>query len=233
MLGLYDTGSFEINEAYREIRTNISLNTDIKTIVFTSAEMDEGKTTTVCSIAKCFSDLENHKILLIDCDFMKKSVARTLKIDNIKGIADATIDDIYIEECIKKVDGFDVLTCGMSPSNSSVLLESKKFRDIIEKLKDKYDYIFIDSPPLGRLNDAAILARYSDGTIIVNASEYIDQQMAKVTRDKLEKVNANVIGVVLNKFKPDDHKYYKYYGYYEEERKKKLFFKRRKRRKRR
>lgn len=229
MLGLYDSGSFEVNEAYREIRTNISLNTDLKTIVFTSAEMNEGKTTTVCSIAKCFSDLENHRILLIDCDFRKKSVANTLEIDNKKGIADVIMNDMDMKECIKKVDEFDVLTCGISPSNTSVLLESKKFRDAIESLKGDYDYIFIDSPPLGRLNDAAILARYSDGTIIVNASESIDQQMAKVTKDKLEKVNANVIGVVLNKFKTDDHKYYKYYGYYEEE-KKKSFFKRRKRR---
>lgn len=229
MLGLYDSGSFEVNEAYREIRTNISLNTDLKTIVFTSAEMNEGKTTTVCSIAKCFSDLENHRILLIDCDFRKKSVANTLEIDNKKGIADVIMNDMDMKECIKKVDEFDVLTCGISPSNTSVLLESKKFRDAIESLKGDYDYIFIDSPPLGRLNDAAILARYSDGTIIVNASESIDQQMAKVTKDKLEKVNANVIGVVLNKFKSDDHKYYKYYGYYEEE-KKKSFFKRRKRR---
>ena len=229
MLGLYDSGSFEVNEAYREIRTNISLNTDLKTIVFTSAEMNEGKTTTACSIAKCFSDLENHKILLIDCDFRKKSVANTLEIDNKKGIADVIINDMDMKECIKKVDEFDVLTCGISPSNTSVLLESKKFRDAIENLKGDYDYIFIDSPPLGRLNDAAILARYSDGTIIVNASESIDQQMAKVTKDKLEKVNANVIGVVLNKFKSDDHKYYKYYGSYEEG-KKKSFFRRRKRR---
>lgn len=229
MLGLYDSGSFEVNEAYREIRTNISLNTDLKTIVFTSAEMNEGKTTTACSIAKCFSDLENHKILLIDCDFRKKSVANTLEIDNKKGIADVIINDMDMKECIKKVDEFDVLTCGISPSNTSVLLESKKFRDAIENLKGDYDYIFIDSPPLGRLNDAAILARYSDGTIIVNASESIDQQMAKVTKDKLEKVNANIIGVVLNKFKSDDHKYYKYYGYYEEG-KKKSFFRRRKRR---
>ncbi|HBI92108.1 MAG TPA: hypothetical protein DDY58_06555 [Terrisporobacter glycolicus] len=229
MLGLYDSGSFEVNEAYREIRTNISLNTDLKTIVFTSAEMNEGKTTTACSIAKCFSDLENHRILLIDCDFRKKSVANTLEIDNKKGIADVIINDMDMKECIKKVNEFDVLTCGISPSNSSVLLESKKFRDAIENLKGDYDYIFIDSPPLGRLNDAAILARYSDGTIIVNASESIDQQMAKVTKDKLEKVNANVIGVVLNKFKAGDHKYYKYYGYYEEG-KKKSFLKRRKRR---
>lgn len=229
MLGLYDSGSFEVNEAYREIRTNISLNTDLKTIVFTSAEMNEGKTTTACSIAKCFSDLENYRILLIDCDFRKKSVANTLEIDNKKGIADVIINDMDMKECIKKVDEFDVLTCGISPSNTSVLLESKKFRDAIENLKGDYDYIFIDSPPLGRLNDAAILARYSDGTIIVNASESIDQQMAKVTKDKLEKVNANVIGVVLNKFKSDDHKYYKYYGYYEDE-KKKSFFRRRKRR---
>lgn len=226
MLGLYNRGSFEINEAYREIRTNISLNTDVKTIVFTSAEMNEGKTTTICSIVKCFSELENHKILLIDCDFSKRAVARTLNVENRNGIADVTMHDMELDKCIKKVDGFDVLTCGMSPSNSSVLLESKKFRDIIENLKESYDYIFIDSPPLGRLNDAAILARYSDGTVIINASGSIDQQMAKVTKEKLEKVNANIIGVVLNKFKSDSHKYYKYYGYYEDDNKPKSLFKR-------
>ena len=226
MLGLYNRGSFEINEAYREIRTNISLNTDIKTIVFTSAEMNEGKTTTICSIVKCFSELENHKILLIDCDFSKRAVARTLNVENRNGIADVTMHDMELEKCIKKVDGFDVLTCGMSPSNSSVLLESKKFRDIIENLKESYDYIFIDSPPLGRLNDAAILARYSDGTIIINASGSIDQQMAKITKEKLEKVNANIIGVVLNKFKSDSHQYYKYYGYYNDDNKSKSLFKR-------
>ena len=226
MLGLYNRGSFEINEAYREIRTNISLNTDIKTIVFTSAEMNEGKTTTICSIVKCFSELENHKILLIDCDFSKRAVARTLNVENRNGIADVTMHDMELEKCIKKVDGFDVLTCGMSPSNSSVLLESKKFRDIIENLKEKYDYIFIDSPPLGRLNDAAILARYSDGTIIINASGSIDQQMAKITKEKLEKVNANIIGVVLNKFKSDSYQYYKYYGYYNDDNKSKSLFKR-------
>lgn len=228
MLGLYDSGSFEINEAYREIRTNISLNTDIKTIVFTSAEINEGKTTTACSVAKCFSELENYKILLIDCDFTKKDVAKLLDIDNKKGISDITMHDVNVGECIKKVDKLDVITCGRTPSNTSVLLESKKFRDIIESLRDQYDYIFVDSPPLGRLNDAAILAKYSDGIIIVNSSESIDQQMAKVTREKLEKVNANVLGVVLNKFKANDHKYYQYYGYYQDE--KKSFFKRRKRR---
>lgn len=230
MLGVYNTGSFEINEAYREIRTLISLNTDIKTIVFTSAEMDEGKTTTVCSVARCFADLESYKVLLIDCDFRKKSVSRTLEIENKNGIADVAMDDVDLEKCLKKQGGFDVLTCGASPSNTSVLLESKKFRDLVEDLKEEYDYIFIDSPPLGRLNDAAIISRYADGTIIVNASEAIDQQMAKVTKEKLEKVNANVIGIVLNKFKANDHKYYKYYGYYDHENHKKSFFKRRKRR---
>ena len=224
MLGLYDKGSFEINEAYREIRTNISLNTDIKTIVFTSAEMNEGKSTTVCSVAKCFSDLENYKILLIDCDFTKKSVGRILDLRNKNGIVDVVMGNIELEKAIQKVDGFDVLTSGMSPSNSSVLLESKKFRDLVESLKESYDYIFIDSPPLGRLNDGAILARYSDGTVIVNASEAIDQQMAKVTREKLERVNARVIGVILNKFKANDHKYYKYYGYYKDDRKRRFLF---------
>lgn len=230
MLGVYDTGSFEINEAYREIRTLISLNTDIKTIVFTSAEMDEGKTTTVCSVAKCFADLGSYRILLMDCDFRKKSVAKTLEIENRRGIADIAMGEMILGECLKKQEGFDVLTCGTTPSNTSVLLESKKFRDIVEDLKNDYDYIFIDSPPLGRLNDAAIIARYSDGTIIVNASEAIDQQMAKVTKEKLEKVNANVMGVVLNKFKAKDHKYYSYYGYYDDNEKRSFFKKKRRKR---
>lgn len=232
MLGLYDTGSFEINEAYREIRTLISLNNDLKTIVFTSAEMDEGKTTTICSVAKCFADLDSYRILLIDCDFRKKSVAKTLEIENRRGIADVAMGEMILGECLKRQEGFDVLTCGTMPSNTSVLLESKKFRDVIEDLKKDYDYIFIDSPPLGRLNDAAIIARYSDGTVIINASEAIDRQMARVTKEKLEKVNANVIGVILNKFKANDHKYYSYYGYYDDDDKgkKSLFKKRRKRR---
>ena len=229
MLGHYDNGSFEINEAYRELRTLISLNTDIKTIVFTSAEMDEGKTTTICSISKCFADLENYKILLVDCDFRKKSVAKQLNLDNRGGIADVVTGDMIIDECLKKQEGYDVLTCGTVPSNTSVLLESSKFRSLLEEFKKDYDYIFIDSPPLGRLNDAAIISRYADGTIIVNASEAIDQQMARVTKEKLEKVNANVLGVVLNKFKANDHKYYSYYGYYEEETKKSFFKKRKKR----
>ena len=91
-----------INESYREIRTYLSINDDIKTILVTSAEMNEGKTTIACNIATCFSKLEDTKVLLIDCDFAKKGVSRYFGIENTNGISDLVFGRKTIREYIKK-----------------------------------------------------------------------------------------------------------------------------------
>lgn len=230
----YDEGNFMANESYREIRTYLSINQKIKTILITSAEMDEGKTTTVCNLARCFGELEDKKILLIDCDFRKRGVSRKLKIENTYGIADIVFGYKKIEECIREVDGIDVITSGGVPSNTSMLLNSQSMRDTIKKLRDMYDFVFIDSPPVCRLNDVCVITQYVDGTVIVNASKSIDSKVAKITLDKLNKVGSNIIGVILNKFKQEEYNYYSYYGYSDYNEKKKFsLFKKRKKKKRR
>ena len=224
MIGAYDEGNYELNESYREIRNYLGINKNIKTILITSAEMDEGKTTVVCNLAKCFAELEDTRVLLIDCDFRKRGVSRYFGIDNTFGIADIVFGHKTEEECVKKIGDLNVITSGGVPSNASILLNSQSMKDAIRNFREEYDYVFIDSPPISRLNDACIITQYVDGTVLVNASKAIDAKVAKITLDKLNKVGSNVIGVILNKFKSERYSYYNsYYGYSDYDKKSGLF----------
>lgn len=220
-----------INESYREIRTYLTINDEMKTILVTSAEMNEGKTTTICNLAKCFGELDDIKVILIDCDFKKRGVSRKLGIQNPFGVSDIVFGNKKLDECIQKLEDIDVLPSGGVPNNTSMLLNSKVMKNLVNELREKYDYVFIDSPPICRLNDACIIAQYVDGTVLVNASKEIDSKVAKLTLEKLKKVGANVIGVVLNKFKSEQYNYYSYYSYYGYDDNRKGIFRRKKKKK--
>lgn len=220
-----------INESYREIRTYLTINDEMKTILVTSAEMNEGKTTTICNLAKCFGELDDIKVILIDCDFKKRGVSRKLGIQNLFGVSDIVFGNKKLDECIQKVEDIDVLPSGGVPNNTSMLLNSKVMKNLVNELREKYDYVFIDSPPICRLNDACIIAQYVDGTVLVNASKEIDSKVAKLTLEKLKKVGANVIGVVLNKFRSEQYNYYSYYSYYGYDDNRKGIFRRKKKKK--
>lgn len=217
-----------INESYREIRTYLTINDEMKTILITSAEMNEGKTTTICNLAKCFGELDDIKVILIDCDFKKRGVSRKLGISNPFGVSDIVFGNKKLDECIQKVEDIDVLPSGGVPNNTSMLLNSKAMKNLVSELREKYDYVFIDSPPICRLNDACIIAQYVDGTVLVNASKEIDPKVAKLTLEKLKKVGANIIGVVLNKFRSEQYNYYSYYSYYGYDNNRKGIFRRKK-----
>lgn len=217
-----------INESYREIRTYLTINDEMKTILITSAEMNEGKTTTICNLAKCFGELDDIKVILIDCDFKKRGVSRKLGISNPFGVSDIVFGNKKLDECIQKVEDIDVLPSGGVPNNTSMLLNSKAMKNLVSELREKYDYVFIDSPPICRLNDACIIAQYVDGTVLVNASKEIDPKVAKLTLEKLKKVGANIIGVVLNKFRAEQYNYYSYYSYYGYDDNRKGIFRRKK-----
>ena len=101
-------------------------------------------------------------------------------------------------------------------------------KDIVSNFREQYYYILIDSPPISRMNDACIITQYVYATIIVNAVGEVDSRISKITLEKLNKVGANIVGIILNKFKPENnnyYSYYSYYGYYDEEKKglKRLF----------
>ena len=112
----YERGEHSIVESYKNMRTSLIINKNIKTILVTSSDMDEGKTTVTSSLAKCFSELEDKKVLLIDCDLRKPSIHRQFKLDNEKGLIDVITDGNF-KEYIKNNGKLDILTTGKKLKN--------------------------------------------------------------------------------------------------------------------
>ncbi|CEJ74670.1 CPSC/CAPB subfamily ATPase [[Clostridium] sordellii] len=210
-----------ISEAYRTIRTNIefsNLDKEIKTIVVTSSQQNEGKSTVIANLAVSFAGMEDKKVLVVEGDLRNPTVHRMFNVSNTHGITEILTGQRSFQECVYRteVQGLDVITCGKIPPNPSEMLASKKMKAFIESLKDYYDYIFIDAPPIGIITDAGIVSTYTDGTMLVVGSKEVDIDMVKIAKSRLEKVNANILGLVLNKFEESNGSY-GYYNYYYEE----------------
>lgn len=214
-----------ISEAFRVLRTNIqfsSVDKPLKVIVVTSAGPGEGKTTTISNLAISFAQ-SGSKVLLIDADLRKPKIHKTFGILNKSGLSNilAQRDDYTKHVNNISAANIDVITCGAIPPNPSELLSSNQMKLFLEKIKQDYDIIFIDAPPVGTVTDAAILSTITDGTIIVAASAQVEIEAVKRAKELLTKVNANIIGVVLNKMEKNSkgNYYYYYYDYYGEDNK--------------
>ena len=209
-----------IAEAYRGIRTSIefsNLDKNLQVITVTSSMQNEGKSTVLANLAVSFANLDK-KVLIMEGDLRNPSVHRMFNISNIKGLTDILLQNKVFADCVHCTDvkKLHVLTCGAIPPNPSEMLSSKKIRDFIESLREYYDYIFIDAPPIGIVTDAGIISTFTDGCIFVVGAGDADIEMAKVSKERLEKVGANILGVVLNKFESSGASgYYNYY--YEQE----------------
>lgn len=207
-----------ISESYRTIRTNIQfskIDKEMKTILVTSSKQDEGKTTVVSNLAVSFAALEEKKVLVIDADLRNPSIHKMFNKTNSLGLTDALTNKKELKNCIQstELENLQILTTGETPHNPGEMLESKKIIELINNLKQYYDYIFIDTSPIGIIMDAGVLANYADGTILVVGYNEVEKERAKVSRERLEKVKANIIGAVLNKYvqKSDSYGYYSYY----------------------
>ncbi len=209
-----------ISEVYRGIRTSIefsNLDKELKVISVTSSMQNEGKSTVMANLAVSFANLDK-KVLIMEGDLRNPSVHRMFNISNINGLTDILLGNKSFTESVYCTDvkNLHVLTCGPIPPNPSEMLSSKRIREFLESVRDYYDYIFIDAPPIGIVTDAGIISTYTDGCIFVVGAGEADIEMAKVSKERLEKVGANILGVVLNKFEASGASgYYNYY--YEEE----------------
>ena len=209
-----------ISECYRGIRTSIefsNLDKEMKVITVTSSMQNEGKTTVIANLAVSFANLDK-KVLLLEGDLRNPSVHRMFNISNTKGLTDILLNNKVFADCVHctEVKNLHVLTCGSMPPNPSEILSSKRMKEFITSLREYYDYIFIDAPPIGIVTDAGIISTYSDGCIFVVGSKQCDIEMAKIAKKRLEDVNANIIGAVLNKFEAEGSSY-NYYNYYYEQ----------------
>ena len=208
-----------ISEAYRTIRTGIefsNLDKDLKIICITSSKKDEGKTTVLSNLGVSFAKLDK-KVLLIDADLRNPSISKMFDTSNSQGLMDILLGKRDIQDCIKKTkqENLYILTGGTIPPNPAEVLSSKKMSEFIESIKDEYDYIFIDSPPVGVVSDASIISAYSDGVIFVVGANEVDSNLAKIAKERLDSVKANIVGVILNKFKTNINSEYYNYSYNE------------------
>lgn len=200
-----------IDEAYRIIRTKIKFSksaSNIKSILITSSKQNEGKTSVTTSIAK----LDNKRVLIIDADMRNPSIHKIFSVSNNKGLSDVILGIEDINSCIKnsEISQLDILVAGIFIDNPSEILTSNSFSKLVDDLKLIYDYIFIDSPPIGVVADAGLISNFADATIFVVGSNDVEIDLCKLSKERLDYVNSNTLGCILNKFKISEDSYYSY-----------------------
>ena len=217
---------FNNMEVYRQLRTNIeysSFNKDIQVICVTSSNPAEGKSSVASNLATV-AIAKYEKVLLIDCDLRKPVQHKIFKVSNKLGISNLMKEkseiDLEIEGYFQKfkdnsTDGkLYVLTSGKSVPNPQEMLASERFRELIEKFREMFDYIIIDCPPLNAVADAIPVSSIVDGTLFVVSAMDTDKSEAKNALTMLQRNGANVLGCVLTKVDITSKSYYSYYGNY-------------------
>lgn len=205
-----------MSESYRTLRTNIqfsSFDKKIKTLLITSSLPGEGKTTTSSNLAMVMAQAGN-KTLLIDCDQRKPQVHKVFGFSNRYGLSNILVDEIILDSNMgfhqTQQLNLHILSSGTRPPNPAELLGSEKMKDFIEKLKNTYDFIILDTPPIILVTDAQILAQYVDGCLLVVAAGEADRDSVIKSKGLLEKVDAKILGTVINKVDIKKKGYYHY-----------------------
>ena len=213
-----------VSESIKTLRTNLQfseVDEELKTLLITSSIPNEGKSFISANLAISFVQA-GKKVLIIDCDMRKGRQHKIFKTSNIKGLSDLLIDDISnYASYIKKthINNLYLMTRGTIPPNPSELLNSKKNKLLIEKLKNKFHYIIFDGVPCNGLPDSIIMATLVDKVLIVSRDGSTPKSVLETTKKSLEKVNADIAGVILNDINKKGYLYSKYYSYYEEKEK--------------
>lgn len=217
---------FDNMEVYRQLRTNIeysSFNKDIQVICVTSSNPAEGKSSVASNLATV-AIAKYEKVLLIDCDLRKPVQHKIFKVSNKLGISNLMKEkseiDLEIGGYFQKfkdnsTDGkLYVLTSGKSVPNPQEMLASDRFKELIEKFREMFDYIIIDCPPLNAVADAIPVSSIVDGTLFVVSAMDTAKQEAKNALTMLQRNGANVLGCVLTKVDITSKSYYSFYGNY-------------------
>jgi capsular exopolysaccharide synthesis family protein len=205
-------------EAYRTVRTAVFFGapkTEAKTVLVTSAAPGEGKSTTASNLAIAMAQA-GQRVLLIDADFRRPMQNTIFQLNHEDlGLSSVLAECVGLAEAIKRteIENLDVLTCGPHVSNPSELLNSKGFAAVLSRLAERYDRVLLDSPPVGPVTDAQILAGICHVTILVLNTEKSRRSAVSHAYASLRAVNARVMGVIVNQVHCRSRKYGYYAGY--------------------
>ncbi len=218
-----DEMEYSVREAIRTLKTNIQFcGDDIKVIMITSSVPDEGKSTVTMNLARSMAE-SNQKVLIIDSDIRKSVLMGRLGAHlegKGKGLGlshylsgQAELDEVLYETNIENVD---IIFAGRTVPNSTEILSNHYFKEMIETARESYDIVLVDASPLGAVIDAAVIAPYMDGAILVIQQNGVSRKMIKNVKKQLENTGVRILGAVLNKVQIDRLGYGYYKGYYKE-----------------
>ena len=206
-------------EAYRVIRTSVQFaqaGKELKTIAITSCTPNEGKSMTVANLAIVLTQA-GKSVLIMDCDMRNPTVHKNFNLSNKVGLSSCISMGTAVADAVQEtgIEGLDALTAGVIPPNPSELLGSERMQNILQRAKEEYDYVLIDTPPVLPVTDSLVLGSMVDGLILVIDSGEVKVEMAREVKNQLVHSGANILGVVLNKVRSEHHGYgYGYYYYY-------------------
>lgn len=209
---------FQVAEAIKALRTNLIFSgPDIKAIGLTSFSASEGKSTISFQLAASFAQA-GKRVLLIDADLRKSVLASRLRIrGKVDGLSHFLAGQANANELICETDipNFYLMFAGTRVPNASELLSNKNLEKLIAALKDIFDYIIVDTPPIGQVIDCAVIAPKLDGVLMVVDTTHNSYKLERRIKQQLEMAGAKILGAVLNRVDlQDKNGYYgKAYGY--------------------
>lgn len=212
------------SEAIKTVRTNLlfsHMGNDLKTVLITSSKPGEGKSFIAANLAVAFAQ-NDKEVLIIDCDLRRGRQHKIfqMKNDHKFGFSNLLIEkNADLEKYIKKteIDHVSLLPSGATPPNPSELLGTERTKEIVEVLKEKFDIIIFDCPPVLGLNDTLMMTKYADVNCIVASANYTKMEDLERIKKTFLKVDAKITGVILNKIEQENNAYHDYYSAYHEE----------------
>lgn len=213
---LNKNSSFPIQEAYKSLRTNIRFSIrgeGCRKICITSATAGEGKSITLLNLAISIAE-SGQKVLLIDADMRRPAVARLLVEKPVPGLSNVLAGLSTAEEAIRKeiYPNLDILFSGDVPPNPSEILSTSEMETLITKMSGRYDYILVDTPPVGVVSDACLVANILDGVLLLVRQGRTKRDEVKRAVKNLQMTDARILGYVLNGVSVE---YKDPYGYYQ------------------
>ena len=209
--------SRSVTEALNTLRTNLFYMDNVRVIAVSSSLPGEGKSVLSFALARSFAAM-GKRTLFIDCDMRKSRMRSYYNVkseEQITGLSEFLTGQTNELIYATNIENLSVILSGKYPPDPSGMLSSKYFEKLMEKLRETYTYIIIDTPPVSAAMDAQVVGRLSDGVVFVVKHNYVKQTLAKHCIDKLERSDCRVLGIAMNSVDKDASEYYAgYYGYY-------------------
>lgn len=221
---------YRSNESYKSLRTNLQFSgSEVKVIMITSCIPNEGKSSVSFNLARSFAE-NGKKVILIDADLRKSVIIGQRRVNaQVKGLSYYLSGQNELKEVVYEtnIENLHIIFAGKVPPNPAELLGHERFHQMVTKLREEYDYVIVDTPPLGSVIDSAVIAPNCDGAVLIISSNTVSYRFAQDVKIQLEKTNCPILGAVLNKVPMDKKGYYgrygsyygKYYGNYEADKK--------------